>query len=178
MRLPTNVYTMNVEIMKIASFDIIRTDKINNFLFTFTETPSFSEVFEDSSFEGSNFIIGAGPLFLTICVYVIYLINRLLWQVCCTRCLREYCPLKVQDNFKAHNWETTSFRFVLEGTIDILLWALIALNYVHSTGSFGQLWADKFSNLLACVLLIAMIVAPLILLSKVKQYHKVIKEQA
>lgn len=176
MRLPTNVFILNVEILKIASFDLIRTDKINNFMFTFSETPSFSEVFAESSFEGSNFIIGAGPLFLTICVYAIYLTNRLLWQVCCPRCLRDYCPLKVQDNFKKHNWETTSIRFILEGTIDILFWALIALNYVKITGVFGKLSADKFSNMIACVFLTALVAAPFMLLRKVKQYHKAIKE--
>jgi len=176
-RLPSNVFIVNVAILQLASFDLVRFDKVYNFLFNFSETPSFNGVFEESKFIGSNFIIGAGPLFLTIWVYIIYLVNRLLWQVCCQGCFRKYCPLRVQDNFKQHNWQTTSVRFVLEGTIDILLWVLIALSYVKSSGSFGELWADKLSNLVACVFLITLIAAPVMLLNKVRQYNKVIKSK-
>ena len=51
-------------------------------------------------------------------------------------------------------------RFILEGGVDILQWAMIALIYGRSHG-FGAKPIDKFSNILAIILLVALLIAPI-----------------
>lgn len=70
-RLPVNVYALNMQLLNIASFDVYQTDKFID-QFHFTETEAFSPIFEEASMDGSNFIEGIGPMFLFMIIYIAY----------------------------------------------------------------------------------------------------------
>jgi hypothetical protein len=76
-RLPANVMTFNVEILKLAAFDLFQTTWLLQSVFGFSETPSFSSVFEQASYEGSVFIIGLGMMFLVMVAYGAFLLVRI-----------------------------------------------------------------------------------------------------
>ena len=56
------------------SFDIFTTENIYNSLFGFVDSPTFSDAFGEAGLEGSNFINGLGPLFLTVIIFPFYVI--------------------------------------------------------------------------------------------------------
>jgi hypothetical protein len=159
-RLPSNVMSVNIEILKIAAFDLFQSDWILMKIFNFSDTPSISPEFEEASFEGANFIIGNGPIVLFMIGYFFFLLVR--WVI--TRQFRGerkncYCN-KLVPWFESHNIEATTIRFVLEGNIDILFWAMIALLHVRETRSTGEKFQDRLSNMLAIAMLIVLIYAP------------------
>jgi hypothetical protein len=53
---------------------LFQTEKILNGIFHFKQTTSFSQIFEDSGYVGSNFIIGIGPCLL--CCYILHLLSN------------------------------------------------------------------------------------------------------
>jgi hypothetical protein len=75
-RLPTNVQVVFVEILKLAAFDLFKTETIYMKIFNFSKTNSFSNSFDEAAFSGSNFTIGIGSMFLVIIAYAIYLPTR------------------------------------------------------------------------------------------------------
>jgi hypothetical protein len=73
----------------------------------------------------------------------------------------QFCLEKIYPWFKSHNVEVTTIRFVLEGAMDVLFWALIAILHVRDTYSLGIKFSDKFSNILAIAFLLLIIYAPM-----------------
>jgi hypothetical protein len=49
----------------------------------------------------------------------------------------QLCLQKIYPWFKSHNVEVTTIRFVLEGMMDVLFWALIAILDVRDKRSLG-----------------------------------------
>jgi hypothetical protein len=76
--MPNNALKMMNMILRLAAFDLFQTEKILNGIFHFKQTTSFSQIFEDSGYVGSNFIIGIGPMFIMMVIYFIYLAIRAL----------------------------------------------------------------------------------------------------
>jgi hypothetical protein len=104
-------------------------------IFKFSETESFNKAFDDAAFNGSNFIIGIGSMFLVIIAYALFLFTR--WMIIrWFHDIRE-CKTKIVPWFRGHNVEANSIRFIMEGNIDILLNALISILYIKNTKSLG-----------------------------------------
>jgi hypothetical protein len=76
--MPPNAMKIMTMILSLAAFDFFQTEKILNGIFRFKETSSFSGIFENAGFTGSNFIIGIGPMFILMVLYIIYLAFRAL----------------------------------------------------------------------------------------------------
>ena len=135
-RLPTNVQVVFIEILKLAAFDLFKTETIYKFIFNFSETESFSSSFDEAAFSGSNFTIGIGPMFLVMIAYALYLSTR--WVI--IRWLSDVreCRPKIVPWFRSHNIEATCIRFIMEGNIDILLNALICILHMKKTWSLGD----------------------------------------
>lgn len=139
-------------------------------MFSFSETESLSESFEQGSYGGSNFIIGIGPMFLFMIGYAVFLVARL-----CYFSLTTYtgdCGL--MQRFRDHNTETTVLRFVLEGNIDILIWSLISAININRQRSLGEHPQDVFSNLVAFVMLVVLLCAPVYTLRLAYKGHRLI----
>jgi len=75
-RLPSNVMSVNIEILKIAAFDLFQSDWFLMKIFRFSDTPSISPEFQEATFEGANFIIGNGPMMLFMIGYFVFLLAR------------------------------------------------------------------------------------------------------
>jgi len=71
-----------------------------------------------------------------------------------------HCLQKIYPWFKSHNVEVTTIRFVLEGTMDVFFWALIAFLHVRDTHSLGSKFSDKLSNIISIAFLLLIIYAP------------------
>ena len=83
-----------------------------------------------------------------------------------------YCLQKIYPWFKSHNVEVTTIRFVLEGTIDILFWALICILNVKEMHSLGLKFQDKFANFVAFWMLVPIIYAPIHLVYRAIQLQR------
>ena len=89
----------------------------------------------------------------------------------------QYCLQKIYPWFKSHNVELTTIRFVLEGTMDVLFWALISILHVRDTRSLGPKFSDKFSNLLAIAFLLLIIYAPIHTIFRATQLNLLIEKR-
>ena len=89
----------------------------------------------------------------------------------------QYCLQKIYPWFKSHNVEVTAIRFVLEGTMDVLFWALIAILHVRDTRSLGPKFSDKMSNLLAIAFLLLIIYAPIHTIFRATQLNLLIEKR-
>ena len=67
------MYMILGPILKLANFEVYPTDSLYNFLFGFTETESFDQIFAEAGIRGSNFIEGTGTLFISVVVFLIWL---------------------------------------------------------------------------------------------------------
>jgi hypothetical protein len=72
-----------------------------------------------------------------------------------------YCLQTILTWFKSHNVEVATIRFVLEGTMDILFWALICILNVKEKHSLGPKFQDKFANFVAFAMFAPIIYAPI-----------------
>ena len=73
--------------------------------------------------------------------------------------------------------EVTTIRFVLEGAMDVLFWALIAILHVRDTYSLGTKFSDKFSNILAIAFLLLIIYAPIHTIFRATQLNLLIEKR-
>lgn len=75
-RLPTNVQTAFIQIMKLAAFDFLQTESLYMKIFKFSPTTPFSPSFDEAAYSGSNFILGIGSMFLMMLGYAMFLLIR------------------------------------------------------------------------------------------------------
>ena len=71
----------------------------------------------------------------------------------------------------------TTIRFVLEGTMDVLFWALIAILNVRDTRSLGPKFSDKLSNIFAIAFLLLIIYAPMHTILRAIQFNTLKKNR-
>ena len=89
----------------------------------------------------------------------------------------KYCLQKIYPWFKSHNVEVTTIRFLLEGTMDFLFWALISILHVKDTRSLGPKFSDKLSNLLAIAFLLLIFYAPMHFIYRATQLNRLTKKK-
>ena len=130
-RLPANVQIVFVEILKLAAFDMFKTEALYMKIFNFSKTDSFNTAFDDAAFVGSNFILGIGPMFMAMVAYSIFLLIR--WVIISQFSDIRECKPKIVPWFRKHNAEANCIRFIMEGNIEILLNALISIVYIKKT---------------------------------------------
>lgn len=71
--MPSNAMSIMIMILRLAAFDLFKTEKAYEKIFHFTKTESFSPIFEQAGYEGSNFINGTGILLGILIFYGIFL---------------------------------------------------------------------------------------------------------
>lgn len=75
--MPSNVQTVEIQILKACSFDLFQTELIYTEIFGFMESDDFSEKFNLAGLAGSNFIVGIGPVFIFVVIFPIYVLIHL-----------------------------------------------------------------------------------------------------
>ena len=71
--IPQNAKIIQIELLKTVSFDIFKTENLYNEWFGFKDSPTFSDAFDEADIQGSNFVIGIGPIFLTVVIFPFYI---------------------------------------------------------------------------------------------------------
>ena len=178
--MPANAFSIMTMILNLAAFDFFQTDKILNGIFYFKETPSFSQIFDDAGFNGSNFIIGIGPMFLMMVSYAFFLAIRAIVLRNC-KVERKY-KHKLMNSFvgqtmtvfREHKLEATCIGFILEGNIDITIWAFVCAIYVKNNGIGMPYFSDVFSNIFSFLSIVPIFLAPLYLVYRALQFNKYI----
>ena len=145
-------------------------------MFKFTPSESYTPIFDQAGYTGSNFIIGIGPMFGTIIFYVLFLaVRKLFTGYIKGTGEQEFCDRKVVPWFEDHNIEVTCLTFILEGNLDISFWLFIAILYVKDHG-IGQKFSDGFSNVFAFAMILPLTAAPISLLYRAVKYIKQVNQ--
>ena len=135
--------------------------------FGFKESESFNPSFEEAGIEGSNFIIGLGPVFLFIAIFPIYILIH--------KCSRYV----FQDDVKSKcckNWLAPKpflpvvMVFLLESCVEIGITCGVCLTMMNAD-RVSSGW-EVFSTCLAFLFAGALVIAPLhILITGVRVYQ-------
>lgn len=72
--IPVNMFDIFGPLLQLSNFDVFKTDIIYEIIFGFGETEPFDQIFEEAGFEGSNFIVGIGPLFIIVVLSLVWII--------------------------------------------------------------------------------------------------------
>ena len=93
-------------------------------VFNFHETESFSPTFEEAGMEGSNFILGIGPIFLSMVLFPIYVavhqMTRYIFQ--------GQTDSTIINNFIAKKkYKSIVIKFLMEGSLELGLTALVCV---------------------------------------------------
>ena len=162
--IPVNLHDILGPILKLSNFDVFQTDLMFAFLFGFQDSESFDGVFDDSGFEGSNFIVGIGPLFVMVVVFVVWVPLQLL--------LKWFVVFKKIKTSKIGKYLLTNgsrrfqvMTFAMEGTLEIGFTAcitiIVASRNENTVLTFNQTGWDWFAYILAIGALISLIIAPI-----------------
>lgn len=109
-------------------------------------------------------------MFLAMIYYALFLTCR--WITLHFFGSEKSCNQKIVPWFRSHNIEATSIRFIMEGNIEILFCAIIAILQVKESRSIGPKFADMLSNLLAFLMLIVLSYAPIHALLRAIQFNR------
>ena len=91
LKIPSNVKSILVTTLKLVNLDVLQTEPSYRYIFGFTDTEPFNQLFDSAGFDSSNFVIGIGPIFA---VGVIFPILRFL-KLTTRRTLLKYCSVKL-----------------------------------------------------------------------------------
>ena len=80
LEIPQNMHDIMGPILKLSNFDVFQTDYLYLVIFGFGETPYFDQVFSDSGFEGSNFVVGIGPIFIMVVFFLSWVPMQMLMK--------------------------------------------------------------------------------------------------
>jgi hypothetical protein len=86
---------------------------------------------------------------------------------------KKFCSQKIYPWFKSHNVEVTTIRFVLEGTMDVLFWALISIFNAKNMRSLGVKFQDKCANIVAIAFLLLISYAPIHAIYRAIQFNRI-----
>ena len=126
--LPENMLVILSEVNKACNFDFYNTENLYIKMFGFEDTESFSPKFEEAGFEGSNFIISIGPIFIFIVLFPMFLLIRALVGRTCAK----QCSLKCCQSTFVHEiaYLPIFITFMLESCIGIGFSCAICIKFV------------------------------------------------
>ena len=110
-------------------------------------------------------------MFGFILVYALYLIIRVpVMRSNPTNKLMK----KVKRKFCEHNIEASLITLIVEGNLDITIWCCIMSSYIYNQeqDKFGKKAQDRFSNIIGCLYLVALIYVPFHLYCKGRKLNK------
>ena len=151
---PENAKVIQLQILKACSFDFFYTEDLYKSMFGFKDSESFNDNFEEAGIEGSNFIIGVGPVFFFIVIFPIYM------------CVHKSCRYVFQDDKKPNccsNWLQPKpclpivMVFLLESCVEIGITCGICLTMINGdrVSTFWEILSTSLAFLFAGALVIA-----------------------
>ena len=143
------------ELIKVAKFDLVPTEWIDEIFWYFPEGEAFSQNFDSAGFESQLFLENVGPtLYLTMINVFFGVLHILLFP--CKR-LGGFAA-KVVNKLGLYLYCNGSFRFYMEIFLDTCLIASLNLHTVDWDSPFNSV---KVSNYLSIVFLVLIFIWPL-----------------
>ena len=122
LKTPSNVKSILVKMLKLSNFDLYKTETIYTQVFGFLNTEAFNQLFESAGFDTTNFIIGIGPIFISVIVFPVWRMVQLImrWILHCS-----FIPSRIKR--KPKPWFVVANEFIRVVCLEFSLSALISL---------------------------------------------------
>ena len=119
---PANTKSILVKMLELSNFDIYKTEQLYNHIFSFIETEPYNQLFESAGFDTSNFIVGIGPIFISVVVFSVWRMTLMLmrWILHCS-----FIPSRIKQ--EPEPWLITANVFIRAVSLELALSALITL---------------------------------------------------
>ena len=155
LKFPSNAMTISKELIKVAKFDLIPTEWIDEILWYFPEGDAFSQNFDAAGFESQLFLENVGPTLYLTMLNVIFGVLHIVLFPC--RTLGDFAA-KVVKKLELYLYFNGSFRFYMEIFLDVCLIASLNLLTVDWDSPFPSV---KVSNYLSIVFIFLICIWPL-----------------
>ena len=163
---PMNSLIIQVKILDLCNFDFFNTVDLYNSIFKFEEGGSFSQIFEQAGFDGHNFILGIGPMFLA---YVAFPIFVLFHQLARGILSKKFTNKFIKGLTSDINYRNIVVKFLFGGAVEIGITALVTVKFSTKTDFYKP--QEVFQYSLAVATLIALVFAPAYTFASAKAYR-------
>ena len=133
-------------------------------MFGLTQGESFSLIFDEADIQGSNFIVGIGPIFLYALGFPIYMIIHQLSR----RFIGDKWR-KLQNFNKVQSYVLLAVEFMLTCCFELAITALISMAKL-SKSDFTSFW-NFLSTILAIATIIGLLVSPFYIWKLARSYN-------
>ena len=137
---PENVRMVMIKIWEILTFDILDSEYLVDYLFSFRETRVFikkydadgmsESVFEDAGFDSSNFIMLTGPVIILLLSFLLLVALKSLLKLVTKKCNENCLTKRLRRNV---SFKAISLRFMMEACLDIGLSTVISILMVSNS---------------------------------------------
>ena len=130
--IPVNMHDILGPVLKLSNFDVFQTDWLFEKMFGFGESENFDQIFHDSGFEGSNFIVGIGPIFVIVVLFLAWLPLQMVMKCMIKKCkVKPRCGMSYLVKHGDRRFQVTTF--TMESILEIGISACITVIVVNRT---------------------------------------------
>ena len=155
LKFPASAMMVTVELINIATFDVIPTESIDSALWYFPEEEAFSLNFETAGVESQTFLQNIG---LILYLIMLNILCGILYFLLLPARNSASCLSKVVTKMKKYLLFNGNIRFYMELFLDVGL--LASLN-MHTVGWSSSFTSTQVSNYLSIAMLILICIWPL-----------------
>ena len=156
LKFPANAMLITKELIKVASFDLIPTDIIDEQLFYFPYGDAFSSNFETAGVESTMFFANIGLIFYMILFNAFLIVLHIFFFTAKNSC---GCAEKWRKKFGDYLYFNGSIRFFMEVYFDVALLSALNLETVDWDTLFPS---EKISNAMSVFFLVVVGLVPLV----------------
>ena len=155
LKIPGNTMIITKELIKIATFDLIPTDFIDEIVWYFPESEAFSLNFETAGVESTLFLENIGLIFWLIVMHVAFVFFHLV----AVRPLRNSCSFMARLDAKiaGHLYFNGILRFFMEVFFDVAMMSCLNL---HTTDWDDLFYSQQASDYLSLSFVILICIVP------------------
>ena len=165
---PTNANIIMVSILQLTAYDFYQTEELYGEVLGLKQGSSLNPIFENCGFDGSNFIIGIGPLFITYIIFPLYVLIHRIFRYF----FKDQVSYSWVNKFlEEKNYTQAVLFFLVESCLEIGLTGLISLKIRSTEENFGNFW-NTVSTLLAIISVAGLIASPIYFMYASYKYHK------
>lgn len=155
LKFPANAMLITKELIKVASFDLIPTDIIDEQLWYFPEGDPFSLNFNTAGIESTMFFANIGLIFYMIVFNVFLIVLHIFFFTAKNSC---NCAQKGRKKVGDYLYFNGSIRFFMEVYFDVALLSALNLETVDWNTLFPS---EKISNAMSIFFLVVIGLGPL-----------------
>ena len=146
LKFPASAMMMTIEMIKIATFDLVPTELIDDLLWYFPEAEAFNLSFETTGVESEIFLQNTGLIFYLIFANIVYGILHFLLLP--TRKLGKFF-FNLVAKMQGYLYFNGSIRFYMEVFLDVALLASLNLHTVEWDSPFPSINVSNYLSIAA-----------------------------